>query len=499
MAKSRWTLAAVCLATFMLLLDITIVQVALPSIGRDFHQQLSGLQWILDCYVLPLAALIVTFGTIADRIGRRRVFLAGLVTFTAASLACGIAPTVLGLDVARAVQGLGGAGMFATTLALIGQEFSGAARARAVVIWGSTVGAAVAMGPLVGGLLADTIGWRWIFLVNLPVGIAAVALTLRHVGDGRVPRPRRVDVAGAVTLTAGLALVTAGLLRGSATNWATSGPVVALAAGVLVLLGWCVLQRRPQAMVDRTLFRNRGFVGVTVATLCLGAGMFAMLLYLTIYLQDALGASPLRGGVELLPFAVPVFVVPLVARRLAVPMVSGRTLATALAAVTCGLALLLLGGATSSWTSLLPGLVVAGVGVGLANPSIAAIALAAVEPARAGLASGVSNACRIAGITIGVAGLGAVQRQVLVSAIAAGPHRGTLVDLIASGQLRAAAHLSSAGAVNAAYTHGLHVTFVVGALALAVGTVAAVALIPRMKVVTEQAPLPSAVPAAVLS
>ncbi|MDQ1699633.1 MAG: hypothetical protein QOG34_1496 [Frankiaceae bacterium] len=499
MAKTRWTLVAVCLATFMLLLDITIVQVALPTIGREFHQQLGGLQWILDCYVLPLAALIVTFGTVADRIGRRRVFLAGLVTFTAASVACGLATSALALDVARAVQGVGGAGVFATTLALIGQEFPGAARARAVVVWGSTVGAAVATGPLVGGVLADTIGWRWIFLVNLPLGIVTVALTMRYVGDGRVPQPRRVDVAGAMTLTAGLALLTAGVLRGSAANWATPGPIVALVVGVVVLLVWTLLQRRPLAMVDRTLYRNRGFVGVTVATLCLGAGMFAMLLYLTVDLQGALGASPLAGGAELLPFAVPVFVVPLAARRFGVAMVSGRTLGLGLSAVTSGLALMALGGATTSWTRLLPGLLLAGVGVGLANPSIAATALAVVEPARAGLASGVSNACRIAGITLGVAGLGAVQRHVLVSAVGAAPHRPGLVDLVASGQLRAATQLSNHDVVYAAYTHAFHVTLLAGVAVLTVGALAAFSLIPRRGVVTDRARSTPAVPVAVPS
>ena len=478
--RNRWTLTALCLATFMLLLDITIVQVALPAIGREFHSDLTGLQWIVDAYVLPLAALIVTLGTLADRFGRRRVFVSGVVVFTAASLACGLATSTVALDLARVVQGLGGAAMFATTLALVGQEFPGPARGRAIMIWGSTVGAAVATGPLLGGLLTDVVGWRWIFLVNVPIGVATVALTMRHVAAGKSADPRRLDVLGAVTLTVGLALVTAGLLRGAAANWSTNGPLAMLAGGAVALGAWAALQRRPSAMVDRTLYRNRGFVGVTVATLGIGAGMFAMLLYLTVYLQNVLGASPLQGGLRLLPFATLVFVVPLVSRRLAIPMVSGRTLGAALALVAGGLALMVAAGATTSWLRLLPGLVVAGLGVGLANPSIAASALAVVDVSRVGLASGVSNACRIAGITLGVAGLGAVQRDAIGSAVPHGVAHARVVDLIASGQLHVAASLAHRlPTVTTAYSHGLHVTLLTGAVVVGLGAIAAAALMPR--------------------
>jgi predicted MFS family arabinose efflux permease len=407
------------------------------------------------------------------------VFLAGVLVFSAASLACGLATNAPMLDAARAVQGIGGAGMFATTLALVGQEFEAAARGRAIAIWGSTVGAAVAVGPLLGGALTDAVGWRWIFLVNVPIGLLTVALTVRHVGDGRAPAPRPLDVLGATLLTAGLGLLTAGLLRGSATNWRGTGPVVAVSAGLVVLIGWALAQRRPTAMIDRTLHRNLGFVGVTLGTLGIGGGMFAVLLYLTVYLQDALGATPLQGGLELLPFAVPVFVVPFLARRAGVALVSGRTLAISLATVAAGLGLMELATATSSWTRLLPGLLLAGTGVGLANPAIAATALAVVEPARAGLASGVSNACRIAGIAVGVAGLGAIQRHGVASALPASAH-GRVVDLVTSGQLHAAAVLSNRAAVNAAYTHGLRLTLLAAAVVVTCGAVAAGALIPRL-------------------
>ena len=478
--RSRWTLTALCLATFMLLLDITIVQVALPAIGREFHSDLTGLQWIVDAYVLPLAALIITLGTLADRFGRRRVFVSGVVVFTIGSLACGLATSTTALDIARVVQGLGGSAMFATTLALIGQEFAGAARGRAIVIWGSTVGAAVATGPLLGGLLTDVVGWRWIFLVNVPIGIATVVLTMRYVGAGRSDRPRRLDVLGAVTLTAGLALVTSGLLRGAVANWSGSGPVILLAGGAAALGVWAALQRRPLAMVDHTLYRSRGFLGVTVGTLGVGAGMFAMLLYLTVYLQNVLGASPLQGGLRLLPFASLVFVVPLLARRMSIPMVSGRTLGASLGLVSVGLVLMVSAGATTSWLRLLPGLVVAGFGVGLANPSIAASALAFVDPTRVGLASGVSNACRIAGITLGVAGLGAVQRHAIASSTPSGIAHSRVVDLIASGQLHVAAKLApGAHTVAAAYTHGLHVTLLTGAGLVGLGALAAAVLMPH--------------------
>ena len=196
MRTRRQTLGALCLATYMLLLDVTIVQVALPAMQRRLGGDLSGLQWTVDAYALPLSALVITFGTAADRWGRRRVFLAGVAVFSAASLACGLAPGLIALYAARAVQGVAGAAMFATTLALVAQEFTGSERLRAMAAWGSAVGLGVASGPLAGGFLTQALGWRAIFLVNVPIGAVVLLMTLRTVSEGRDPAGRRLDFRG---------------------------------------------------------------------------------------------------------------------------------------------------------------------------------------------------------------------------------------------------------------------------------------------------------------
>src|SRR5437016_3394151 len=196
--RGRWTLVAVCATTFMLLVDITIVNVALPSVQRQLHASLTGLQWVVDAYAVSLAALILTAGALADRYGRRLMFATGIVLFTFASFLCGIAWNIAALDVARALQGIGGAALFATALALIGAEYQGPARMNAIAIWGSTVGFAVAAGPLFGGIITDSLSWRWIFFVNIPVGAFAFALALRKVRESRDAAARRADVGGLI-------------------------------------------------------------------------------------------------------------------------------------------------------------------------------------------------------------------------------------------------------------------------------------------------------------
>src|SRR5262249_54196329 len=215
-------LVAVCATTFMLLVDITIVNVALPSIQRNLDASLTGLQWVVDAYAITLAALILTAGALADRYGRRLVFVVGVILFSSASLLCGVAWNVVALDLARAVQGVGGAALFATALALIGAEYRGPERAGAIAIWGSTVGLAVAAGPLVGGILTDSLGWRWIFFVNVPVGVFAVAVAWLKVHESRDPGARTTDVAGLVSFSAALFLIVSGLLRGNDAGWSSA-------------------------------------------------------------------------------------------------------------------------------------------------------------------------------------------------------------------------------------------------------------------------------------
>src|SRR3954449_2420852 len=235
MERKWWTLIAVCVATFMLLLDVTIVNVALPSIQSDLNASLPSLQWVVDAYALTLASFLLVFGSLGDRLGRRRIFAIGFAVFTAASLMCGLSsdPTVLNLF--RALQGTGAAAMFATSLALIAQEFEGRERASAIGIWGATVGGAVAVGPLIGGALTDAFGWEWIFFVNVPIGIGTVILAQTQAGESRDPDAKRLDFAGLITFSGGLFALIYGLLRGNAEGW-SSGIIVGSLTGAAVLL-----------------------------------------------------------------------------------------------------------------------------------------------------------------------------------------------------------------------------------------------------------------------
>ena len=340
--RSWWTLVAVCAATFMLLVDVTIVQVALPTIQRHLHSSFSDLEWVIDAYALSLASILLTCGALADRFGRKRIFLAGLVIFTLASLLCGVAQSSVFLIWARAVQGLGGGAMFATGLALIGQDYHGPDRGRAIAAWGATVGAAVAIGPLVGGALTDSLGWRWIFFVNVPIGIVTVALgaaRMRNISD---PAAVRLDIAGLVTFAGSLFLLILGLLRGNDDGWGSGLIVGLLVASALLMVTFVLVElRQARPMFDLTLFRKPGFVGVSLATFAIGGGMFAMYPYITLYLQNDLGYSPLAGGARLLPSTVLCFIVPLATRSVVERFPPGAVLGFGMAITAAGIGLML--------------------------------------------------------------------------------------------------------------------------------------------------------------
>jgi EmrB/QacA subfamily drug resistance transporter len=476
----RWTLVAVCTTTFMLLLDITIVNVALPSIQRDLHAGLTGLEWVVDAYALTLAALILTAGALADRFGRRLLFMVGVLVFTSASLVCGLAWNIVALDVARAVQGVGGAALFATALALIGHEYRGPERGGAIAIWGATIGAAVASGPLVGGLLTEGLGWRWVFFVNVPVGAFALAVALTRMNESRDEGAVRSDLWGLLTLSAALFLIVFGLLRGNSSGWSSALILSSLIGGAALLVVFVfveLMQERP--MLDVTLFRQPAFLGVSIATFCIGAGMFALFPYLSIYLQDVLGYGPLGAGVRFLPLTLFVFAVPIVMRRFAPGASLRLQLAAGLALVAVALLLMYGLSAGSQWTALLAGLIVGGVGIGLANPAIAAAALRAVDPTRTGMASGVNNAFRLTGVAVGVAALGAVLERRATSSLAStlGPHGRALGQAVASTGARAAGGKPAvAHAASVAFVSGLNAVLIVGCVTVAIGALAAATL-----------------------
>jgi len=414
-----WTLGAVCVATFMLLLDITVVNVALPDIAKDLHTSFSELQWVVDAYALGLASFLLTTGTLADRFGHRRVFVYGLIAFTFASILCGVATSPTFLILARGFQGIGGAAMFATSLSLIAQAFSGPDRGTAFGIWGATIGAAVAIGPLVGGVLTQQISWEAIFFVNVPIGIAAVAVSLMRVDEFRSPWAQRVDLPGLVTFSGGLFLLIFALVRGNAEGWGSSLIVGFLAGSVVLLIAFVVVELRAgdQAMFDLSLFRKPAFGGASIAAFGLSASMFAMFLYITLYIQNTLGYTPQQTGLRFLPLTVVSFVVAPIAGRVSrtVPLRVLFGLGMALV----GTGLLLMSGidANSDWTALLPGFILAGAGIGMVNPSLAQAAVGVVPPQRAGMASGINSTFRQVGIATGIAGLGAIFQGLLTNKI----------------------------------------------------------------------------------
>jgi EmrB/QacA subfamily drug resistance transporter len=419
--RKWWTLIAVCTATFMLLLDITVVNVALPDIQRSLHSTFSDLQWVVDAYSLTLAAFLLTAGVVGDMFGRREVFAVGLGVFSISSLVCGVATTSLMLNLARAAQGVGGAIMFATSLALIAGAFSGRERGTAFGIYGAVLGGAVAVGPLIGGAITSGIGWRWIFFVNVPIGVLAIAITLAKIQKSKDPNSRRVDWIGFLSFSLALFMLVLALIRGNDDGW-TSALILGLLAGAVVLVTVFIVAewRQSDPMLDLTLFRRPAMVGVSLSAFTLSASVFALFLYLTLFVQDDLGYAPLAAGVRFLPLTVMAFVVAPIAGKLTVRIQTRYLLGTGLLLVSAGCLLMATSHASSGWTVLLPGFVVAGIGIGTVNPVLASSAISVVPPERSGMASGANSTFRQVGIATGIAGLGSIfQTQIQHRTIAA--------------------------------------------------------------------------------
>jgi EmrB/QacA subfamily drug resistance transporter len=412
--RKWWTLIAVSVAIFMLLLDITVVNVALPDIQRSLHSSFSDLQWVVNAYSLTLAAFLLTAGALSDLFGRRRLFVSGLILFTISSAACGLSGSPLELNLFRAVQGAGGAMMFATSLALIASAFHGKERGTAFGIYGGVVGAAVAVGPVIGGVITSGIGWEWIFFVNVPIGIGAVVLTLTQVSESKDPGARGVDWLGLLSFSGSLFLLVFALVQGNEKGWGSTEIVSFLAASV-ILLGLFLLAELRQArpMLDLSLFRRPAFTGASLVAFSVSASMFSMFLYLTLYIQDVLGYSPLQAGLRFLPITLLSFFVAPISGRLSVRMPIRVLLGTGLLLVSAGLLAMTAVDASSGWTTLIPGFVLAGAGIGMINPPLASTAVGVVHHSRSGMASGINNTFRQVGIATGIAGLGAVfQHQV---------------------------------------------------------------------------------------
>jgi EmrB/QacA subfamily drug resistance transporter len=410
MFSKRGTLAVACLGTAMLMLDVAVVNTALPRLAGELHSGLVGLQWIVDAYALALATVVLTVGSLADRLGRRRVFAVGTVIFTAASLACALAGSIIALDAARAVQGIGAAMLFATSLALIADAFPDErGRAGAFAAYGATIGASFALGPLIGGALTSTLGWRAVFYLNLPLGAVALIATAAWVRESRDPSARPIDWPGQVTLTTGLFLLILALLRGNGDGWNSAGILAELAGSAALLTLFLLIERSSRApMLPLALFRVRAFSGAQLAAFAISASFFAIFVYSTLYLQGILHLSPVQAGLVYLPATGSLFLASAVTAQLLHRVTPGFLVAAGLLLVSAGLALMLLANAQSSWTVLLPNLLLTGIGTGLFNPAVSAVALGSAPPAQSGLAAGVNDTFRQAGIAVGVAAFGAL-------------------------------------------------------------------------------------------
>jgi len=461
MDRKWWTLGAVCVGIFMLLLDLTIVNVALPSIEHAFHASLSDLQWVVDAYALTLAALLLTSGSLADLFGRRIVFAIGIVAFSAGSLLCGTSTGPLFLILARAFQGIGGAIMFATSLALIANAFHGRERGVAFGVFGSVSGIAVAVGPVLGGVITSGIGWRWIFFVNVPIGVLALAVTLLMVDESRNPAATRPDWAGFVMFSGGLAALVFGMIRSTADGW-SSGVVVGSLVGSAVLLAlfvWVEL-RQTAPMLDLSLLRKPTFTGGLLAAFALSASLFSLLTYVVLYLQNVLRLSAIATGVRFLVLSGAMLLTASVAGRLTNSVPVKWLMAPGFVLV--GVGLLLMHGITpsDSWTHLVAGLVLAGLGSGLINVPLASTAVGVVEPDRSGMASGINSTFRQVGIATGIAALGSIFasqiRSTITARLAATPLRSASSAIeadVLNGQSSAPAGV---GHPSAAVTHLVH-------------------------------------------
>lgn len=498
--RKWWPLTAVCLGAFILLVDVTIVNVALPSMAEDLDASFTSLQWVIDGYALALAALLLASGSLADRFGHRRAYVYGLGLFALASLVCGLAPTAGVLIAARVVQGAGGAAMFATAPALLLTSYQGRDRGTAFGVWGAANGAAAAAGPLLGGLLTEHISWPTIFWVNLPIAAVAIAMTLRVVrpDQRREPSsghggPARIDVPGAIAFTVAAATLTYGLIRGGDAGWTSAEILATFAVTVLALVAFVVVEHRTARrggvpMLDLALLRRPSFAGLMSGALLLQGSAFGCLVLVSLWLQSVLGLGPVTAGLALTPLAGASFLVAAVAGRHIQRLAPRLPIGIGLLFVAAGMLLLRAGmAADAGRASLMAGLVVTGIGVGLATPVLVSAATSTVPPQRAGMAGGAVNTFRQLGMTLAIAVLGAVFTSRTATALAGS---GTVPDAdegaaaLAAGQARhmmdaaPAAHREAAEhLVHQAFAAGLDRVFLLSSLAAALGGLIVLALV----------------------
>lgn len=476
----------------MLMLDLSVVAIALPQIQTSLRSGFSGLQWVVDAYALTLAAVLVTAGSLGDRRGRKRLFIVGFVVFTLASLACGLAGSIGALNVSRGLQGIGAAILFAIGPALIGHQFHGKARGMAFGLFGASAGLAIAAGPLIGGALISGASWRWIFLINIPVGILAIAVTALRVPESRDVDARHIDWAGTFTLTGALGALVFAIIRGNAEGWTSPLLISCFVVAGVLLAAFVAVEHRlgDRAMLDLGLFRNVTFVGMSLAVLIAnGAGLPSIFIE-TNYMQNLLHSSAWEAGLRFLPLTLALFAFGAVGGALIGRVPFRVLLSVACAAIAAGLLLTRLAGADSTWTALIPSMIVTGAGMGLFNPTRAALAISIAEPARAGTSSGINESFQQVGTAIGIAVIGALFEHRVTDAFAGsavGEQLGSSAagagQAISAGSIDAVAastgNLADAALVAAreAFVTGFHEAMTVCAILAGIAAVAAASML----------------------
>jgi EmrB/QacA subfamily drug resistance transporter len=442
-----WALGAMCFALFMIMLDNTVVNVALPSIQRSLHASTASLEWTVNAYTLSFAVLLVTGGRLGDLFGRRRVFLAGVVVFALSSGAIGFSPSDTWLVVWRAIQGTGSAMMMPATLSIITNAFPAEERGKAIGTWAGVSALALAIGPVLGGFLVQSVSWQSIFFLNLPVAVGAVIVTLFAVRESRDQSARqRVDGWGVLTLTSGLAALVLALVEGNEWHWGSTRELALFAFAALALGAFAAVERRqPSPMVDFSFFRSRTFLGANIVAFIVSFAMLAMFFFMALYMQNVLHFTPLQAGVRFLPSTLMIVVIAPLAGRMA-DRVGPRPLMTfGLTAVAGALFWQSHLTVSSGYGALLPGFVLMGIGMAFVMSPMSTAAMNSVEPAKAGVASGILSMNRMVGGTFGVAVLGA-----MVATLG----RSRINQLLPSLPANARAHLAT-GLGSGAVPHGV--------------------------------------------
>ncbi len=409
--RRRIGILLICSMSLLIVgLDVTIVNVALPSIRRDFHAPLSGLQWTVDAYTLVLASLLMLSGSTADRLGRRRTFIIGLLTFSAGSLLCSLAPNLTLLIVFRMVQAVGGSMLNPVAMSIITNTFTiPRERAQAIGVWAAVVGVAMALGPVLGGILVTSVGWRSIFWINIPVGVAAVILARRYIPESKAPVARKVDVPGQVLVITLLTSLTYGIIEAPSRGWSSPLIMGAFAVACVSLIAFLVWERRtPEPLVDLRFFRSVPFSSAAIIAVAAFAALGGFLFLNTLYLQDVRGLSPLDAGLDTLPLAAMTMLLPPVSGRIVgrrggrIPLVIAGTALAASCLMLVGLS------ATTPFSWLFTAYVVFGIGFGFVNAPITNTAVAGMPRAQAGVAAAIASTSRQIGQTLGVAVVGSL-------------------------------------------------------------------------------------------